>query len=92
MSDRNNCGCSDRRALLRKIQMYGFALYDTALFLDSHPNDAGALDLYDKMSAAYNQSKKQYEENFGALTINNVNTDNGWSWNDHPFPWEYDAN
>lgn len=94
MTNRNN-NCSnnsDRKALLRKIQVYGFALYDTALFLDSHPDDNGALDYYDKMSAAYNQAKMQYEDTFGPLMITNVDTDNGWSWTAFPWPWEYEAN
>lgn len=89
MQNRQYC---DRKSLLRKIQIYGFALYDTVLFLDSHPEDNGALDFYDKMSAAYKKAVMQYEENFGPLTITGVDTDTGWTWIDAPWPWEYDAN
>lgn len=87
-----NKRCVEEKALLRKLQIYGFALYDTVLYLDSHPEDNGALDYYDKMSAAYKQAKLQYEESFGPLTINGVDTDNGWSWTKAPWPWEYEAN
>ncbi len=89
--NRNSCN-NDKKALMRKLQVYGFALYDTVLFLDAHPEDNGALDFYDKMSAAYNQTKKQYEDLFGPLTIHDVDTDNGWTWIQKPWPWEYDAN
>lgn len=89
MQKRQSC---DRKSLLRKIQIYGFALYDTVLFLDSHPEDNGALDYYDKMSAAYKMAKKEYEENFGPLTVMGVDTDEGWTWTNSPWPWEYDAN
>jgi len=84
--------CNDKKALMRKMQVYGFALYDTVLFLDAHPEDNGALDFYDKMSAAYKQTKKQYEELYGPLTIVGVDTDNGWTWTEKPWPWEYEAN
>ena len=84
--------CCNKSTLLRKLQIYGFALYDTVLYLDSHPEDNSALDYYDKMSAAYKQVKKQYEDNYGPLTITGVDTDNGWTWTSTPQPWEYDAN
>jgi len=88
---RNNCQ-NNKKALMHKLQVYGFALYDTVLFLDAHPEDNGALDFYDKMSAAYNQTKKQYEETYGPLTIYGVDTDNGWTWTNSPWPWEFEAN
>ena len=34
----------NRSELLQKIDEIGFALYDTALFLDSHPDSRLALD------------------------------------------------
>lgn len=87
-----NSSDNQKKTLMRKLQVYGFALYDTILFLDSHPEDNGALDFYDKMSAAYNKTKKLYEEQFGPLTVNSVDTDNGWTWTEKPWPWEFDAN
>ena len=36
----------NRSELLQKIDEIGFALYDTALFLDSHPGSRLALDYY----------------------------------------------
>jgi len=80
-----------KKALFRKLQVLGFALYDTVLFLDTHPCDQGALDYYDKVSATYETTKKQYEDAFGPLTVKNVNTDHGWSWTASPWPWEYDC-
>lgn len=85
-------GRSEERSLLRKLQIYGFTLYDTALFLDTHPEDSGALDYYDKTAAAYAQARREYEEKFGPLTVNGVDTDNGWAWTASPWPWEYEAN
>ena len=40
---RERQGC-DKTALFRKIQVYGFAMYDTVLFLDTHPDDKSALE------------------------------------------------
>ena len=33
----------NKDALLKKIQMFDFALQEAALFLDSHPNDVEAI-------------------------------------------------
>ena len=36
----------DRQELFNKVEAVGFALYDTALFLDSHPTNRMALDFF----------------------------------------------
>lgn len=88
--ERNGC---DKNALFRKIQIYGFAMYDTVLFLDTHPCDRGALEYYNRVSAAMRDAVATYEEKYGPLTIKNVNTSDGsWKWLCAPWPWEYEAN
>lgn len=88
---RERHGC-DKTALFRKIQVYGFAMYDTVLFLDTHPDDKSALEYYDRVSCAFRDAVAMYEEKYGPLTIQNVDTSNGWMWLSAPWPWQYEAN
>ena len=45
----------DRQELFNKVEAVGFALYDTALFLDSHPTNQMALDFFRDNQAMYMQ-------------------------------------
>lgn len=81
----------NRQELFNKIQSLGFVLYDTALFLDTHPQNALALDFYRENQEWYLKYRKEYETMYGPLTLNGVNTTGGWSWTQGPWPWEVEA-
>lgn len=81
----------NRQELFNKIQSLGFVLYDTALFLDTHPENALALDFYRENQEWYLKYRKEYESMYGPLTLNNVSTAGGWSWTQGPWPWEVEA-
>ncbi len=88
MTEQNGNGT----ALLRKLQTLGFALYDTALYLDSHPHDLAALEYYKKTLAMYEDAKKIYESTAGPLTVYSGFSDTGWKLHSLPEPWKYEAN
>ena len=74
--------------LLQKVYEYGFAVDDVILFLDTHPDSAEALAYYQKMRAAYNLVYQEYVMSVRPLQITDVNTADGWTWLDDPWPWE----
>lgn len=81
-----------RDELMRKIQETGFAVYDTVLFLDSHPTCRVALDFYNENKHLYEGYAAEYEKNFGPLTIDGVNgAAESWTWIQGPWPWELEA-
>lgn len=82
----------DRELLLKKLQAASFALDDIKLFLDSHPNDRNALECFCKYQKIYMELKREFEEKYGALMANHVDTSKGWTWIDNPWPWELEAN
>lgn len=84
MNERNN-------RLINKIQNASFCLLDTALFLDTHPNDTMALAHYKKIRDIYSDLVEEYENQCGPLTISGNNFDK-WAWVKSPWPWEGDAN
>ena len=77
-----------REEAMRQVQMYDFALIDTGLFLDTPPTNREALDFYASTRMRYLQAVEEYEQQFGPLTAQDTNTDNGWAWVETPWPWE----
>lgn len=77
-----------REEAMMAMQMYGFALDDTILFLDTHPDNKAALAFYSDTRKKYIEAVEDYELQFGPVTADDVDTDNGWSWINSPWPWE----
>lgn len=78
----------DRAALCKKIQQLGFVLDDLGLFLNTHPTNQIALDFFRENQGMYMEAATAYETKYGPLSIYYVNTDNGWTWTQGPWPWE----
>ena len=83
---------NDREKLLKKVQMYSFAVTDAALFLDTHPECADALAFYNKYKKLCSEAKAQYEQAYGPLDIDSEQNNARWAWVDGLFPWELSAN
>ena len=83
---------NERKMMLKKIQAACFALEEIKLFLDTHPNDRAALECYSKYQKIYEMLVKEFEEKYGALKAERVDTTRGWTWVNDPWPWEMEAN
>lgn len=93
MQERRNTampgGMYEKAKLLRKIQQLNFAMIELGLFLNNQPTCEEALALYDKVKCMHDDAKAQFEELYGPLTLEGVNTKkDGWSWMKGPWPWE----
>ena len=82
-----NRNTSGRDTLLRKIQEVDFALYETTLYLDTHPDDEKALQLLHEYAESSKMLKQKYQSLFGPFTAD-ANTENTWEWIHGPWPWE----
>ena len=76
---------------LTELQTMSFAIQELALYLDTHRDDAEALELYRTYQKMYNDAKKKYEEMCGPLNHMQL-SDGGYRWLDDPWPWEYAKN
>lgn len=77
-----------RQSLLRQIMEYDFALYDLALYLDTHPEDSDTLEIFHQLKNKSEQSTAEYARLFGPLTFKQVNSENYWTWVSDNWPWE----
>ena len=72
---------------LRRLQTIQFALHETILYLDGHPNNSQAMEYYKNMQSQYQTAYKEFVSKYGPLNANEVTGDT-WSWINHPWPWE----
>ena len=77
-----------RQELYTKLQEISFVLYDLALFLDSHPHNQAALEFFHDNQALYDKYSREYQNSYGPMTIFDVDTTDGWTWTQGPWPWE----
>lgn len=82
---------TDRQRLLRQIQMADFALFETALFLDSHKNDREALSYFQRKRELSKKLREEYAEKYGPLKKGDVTSQTEWTWSDGPWPWEFSS-
>ena len=78
---------SEKDKKLLNIQMYTFALKDLNLYLDTHPSDDSMLVEFNKINNKLIELKREYENLYGPLCINSMNSDT-YSWINNPWPWD----
>lgn len=79
----------ERQALLYKISENDFACDDINLYLDTHPNDLNAINLYGNYNKQVEMLTKEYERRYGSINLsdNEGLANNPWKWLDRPWPW-----
>lgn len=76
---------------LTELQVLSFGIQELALYLDTHPGDTDALELYREYQQLYHEGKEKYELMCGPL--NHISKSNGvYRWLDGPWPWEISKN
>lgn len=77
----------DRKMLLNNIMKYQFATLETALYLDTHPNDLRALNQHNQYSHKLMELKREYELKYEPLTHYGKSQEY-WKYINSPWPWE----
>ena len=79
---------SSRRELLKKVQEADFFALDLQLYLNTHPNCARALSLYQDAVKKAKELRKEYETTYGPLTATSTPDKLPWQWSRNPWTWE----
>ena len=82
----------NRQQAMTRIRELSFMLNDISLFLDTNPNNQQALASYGKYRDMLAEAVEYYEQNFAPLTSSSADKCGKWSWLEHPWPWEKEAN
>ncbi len=75
--------------MLKELMEVSFVLIETALYLNTHPDDERALRLHNSTSAQYSQLEAMYQSRFGPLR-NTGMSNCPWAYINDPWPWEID--
>ena len=86
---RPSAACRTANEELRKIE---FALTETTLYLDSHPESDCALAFYHHLIEERNALRRKIADECCPLTIYENTSKSSWDWVDDPWPWHPDAN
>ena len=82
----------DKSKLLQKLQSYNFAAYDMLLYLDTHPDDKSAFEIFKDLLCNVKKIKADYEKIYGPLTPYSAAAFDSFEWLNSPWPWEKEAN
>lgn len=82
----------DRQGLLKKVQSYGFAVYDLQLYLDTHPDDKKAFNMFKDLVEKTKEAMAEYQDQYGPLTPHATAMYDTYKWIEGPWPWEKEAN
>lgn len=88
ISNRNTQMSIEENLMLLDIQKLQFAVYDLALYLDTHPNDPVALYRHNMYTEQLTQLRNAYEAKFGILSIMGTELGDTWRYINSPWPWE----
>ena len=78
--------------LLHQLQALGFAVQELGLYLDTHADDAEAVELFRQYTELYETGMAQYQQSCGPLFQKQAAQNGAYTWNSTPWPWEYAAN
>lgn len=81
----------ERANRLKELQSANFAAYDILLYLDTHPKDKRAFEIFKALVDKTYKLKCEYEKDFGSLTPYNSAYKDRFDWLDNPWPWDKEA-
>ena len=75
-------------AALAELMALDFAIDELGLYLDTHPNDSEALELFNSYIKLAQQGRTKYEAMYGPLAKKYISEDGKYTWINDPWPWE----
>jgi len=74
---------------LGEISALGLAVTDLGLYLDTHPEDAQVIRIFNHYCELLKTAEKHYTAKFGPLRQTDAVQDGMYAWINDPWPWEY---
>ena len=85
----SNGNVSRQEEMMLRLQELSFALKETELFLDGHPENRRALAYYAETKGEYDLLAAEYEKTYAPITPGAAENATAWNWVRTPWPWEY---
>ena len=77
---------------LVELQALEFVVLELGTYLDTHPDDTEAFELFKQYSAMEQSAKVAYEAKFGPITKTSAASGSSYRWLQDPWPWNFGQN
>ena len=79
----------DKDKMLYEIMALDFAMVDLKLYLDTHPTDTDAIDLFNNVAKKRKVMVDSFQSMYGPITAENyTHSEDMWDWVENPWPWD----
>lgn len=79
----------NRERMLREVMAADFSLIDLNLYLNTHPDDCRAVQLFNYLAQKARMLRFNYERCYGPLSMLSMhNYKCPWQWIESPWPWQ----
>lgn len=72
---------------LSELQALDFVVHELVLYLDTHPDDMEAFELYKQYAAMAREARMKYVDTTGQLSHHNPPNTKSFVWTNDPWPW-----
>lgn len=79
---------NDKMSALKYVDAVSLATLESALFLDTHPENDEAFESFNHYNNLRMQAVQEYSKRFGPLTLAQAGYHKTWEWVNQPWPWE----
>lgn len=77
---------------LAQLQALEFVVMELGIYLDTHPQDKEALELFRQYTAMEKAARAAYETKFGPLLQSSSAAGDSYRWLQEPWPWNFQQN
>ena len=74
---------------LGELMAIDFVCNELQLYLDTHPDDMEAFDMFKQILRLSKEAKRRYTEKYGPITKADMLNDSEYTWSQTPWPWKY---
>ena len=82
----------DKSKLIQEIMAVDFVITDLNLYLNTHPCDMRAINLFNCNVQKSLALKDIFQKYYGPITMGRFQSKCPWQWIEEPWPWEKGGN
>ena len=79
---------NEQAELLLNINQLEFAAHDIRLYLDNYPTDSNMIKMFNDYQIQANKAIDNYEQKYGPICMNDLSSNDMFSWEKYIWPWE----
>lgn len=76
---------------LGELMALDFVAHELLLYLDTHPDDEEAFNMYKKISKLAATAHEKYTRLYGPVDTADIADGKSFTWLKNPWPWDYNA-